>query len=89
MKIAVIGAGYVGLVTAACFSEFGYEVICIDNFFTGTKKNIEPIMHHPNFELIRHDVTESIKIEVDKIWHLACPASPIQYQKNTIKFHKK
>ena len=63
-------------------------VICIDNFFTGTKKNIEPLMHHPNFELIRHDVTESIKIEVDKIWHLACPASPIHYQFNPIKTTK-
>ena len=80
MKIAVIGAGYVGLVTAACFSEFGYEVICIDNFFTGTKKNMESLLGNPYFEIIRHDVTEPIKIEVDKIWHLACPASPIHYQ---------
>ena len=79
------GAGFLGSHLSKKLLERGEEVICIDNFFTGTKKNIEPLMNHPCFELIRHDVTEPIKIEVDKIWHLACPASPIHYQFNPIK----
>ena len=82
------GSGFLGSHLSRNLLERGEEVICIDNFFTGTKKNIEPLMHHPNFELIRHDVTESIQIEVDKIWHLACPASPIHYQFNPIKTTK-
>ena len=82
------GSGFLGSHLSKNLLERGEEVICIDNFFTGTKKNIEPLMNHPNFELIRHDVTESIKIEVDKIWHLACPASPIHYQFNPIKTTK-
>ena len=82
------GSGFLGSHLSKKLLERGEKVICIDNFFTGTKKNIEPLMHHPNFELIRHDVTDSIKIEVDKIWHLACPASPIHYQFNPIKTTK-
>jgi len=82
------GSGFLGSHLSKKLLERGEEVICLDNFFTGTKKNIEPLMHHPNFELIRHDVTESIKIEVDKIWHLACPASPVHYQFNPIKTTK-
>ena len=68
--------------------EAGEEVICLDNFFTGRKKNISKWINHPNFELIRHDVTIPISLEVDRIWHLACPASPINYQKNPIKTSK-
>ncbi len=82
------GSGFLGSHLSNKLLEQGEEVICIDNFFTGTKKNIERLMNHPNFELIRHDVTEPIKIEVDKIWHLACPASPIHYQFNPIKTTK-
>ena len=82
------GSGFLGSHLSKNLLERGEEVICIDNFFTGTKKNIEPLMNHPKYELIRHDVTESIKIEVDKIWHLACPASPIHYQFNPIKTTK-
>ena len=82
------GSGFLGSHLSKKLLEQGEEVICIDNFFTGTKKNIERLMNHPNFELIRHDVTEPIKIEVDKIWHLACPASPIHYQFNPIKTTK-
>ena len=82
------GSGFLGSHLSKNLLERGEEVICIDNFFTGTKKNIEPLMHYPNFELLRHDVTEPIKIEVDKIWHLACPASPIHYQFNPIKTTK-
>ena len=82
------GSGFLGSHLSKKLLERGEEVICIDNFFTGTKKNIEPLMNNPNFELIRHDVTEPIKIEVDQIWHLACPASPIHYQFNPIKTTK-
>ena len=82
------GSGFLGSHLSKNLLERGEEVICIDNFFTGTKKNIERLMNHPNFELIRHDVTEPIRIEVDKIWHLACPASPIHYQFNPIKTTK-
>tara|TARA_B100001248_G_scaffold236034_1_gene199181 strand:- start:583 stop:1452 length:870 start_codon:yes stop_codon:yes gene_type:complete len=64
------------------------EVICIDNYFTGRKSNLYNWMNNPKFELIRHDVTKPITLEVDKIWHLACPASPIHYQYNPIKTAK-
>jgi UDP-glucuronate decarboxylase len=68
--------------------ERGDEVICLDNYFTGRKSNIARWIGHPRFELIRHDVTEPIKLEVDRIWHLACPASPIHYQFNPVKTAK-
>ena len=82
------GCGFLGSHLAKRLLENGEEVISLDNFFTGTKKNIQNLYKYPNFELIRHDVTEPIKIEVDKIWHLACPASPIHYQHNPIKTTK-
>ena len=63
-------------------------MICLDNYFTGRKANIAQWIGHPRFELIRHDVTEPIKLEVDRIWHLACPASPIHYQFNPVKTAK-
>lgn len=63
----------------------GNEVICLDNFYTGTKKNIEYLTGHKNFEIMRHDVIDPFKIEVDQIYNLACPASPVQYQNNPIK----
>lgn len=63
----------------------GHEVIVLDNFFTGNKKNIEHWVHHPNFSLVRHDVTQPILLEVDQIYHLACPASPPHYQYNPVK----
>ena len=68
--------------------EAGEEVICLDNYFTGRKVNVAQWIEHPRFELIRHDVTEPIKLEVDRIWHLACPASPVHYQFNPIKTAK-
>ena len=68
--------------------ESGEEVICLDNYYTGRKANISHWLGHPRFELIRHDVTEPIRLEVDRIWHLACPASPIHYQFNPIKTAK-
>ncbi len=82
------GCGFLGSHLAKRLLEKGEEVICLDNFFTGTKKNIQDLNKFTNFEFIRHDVTEPIKIEVDKIWHLACPASPIHYQYNPIKTAK-
>ncbi len=68
--------------------ESNEEVICLDNYFTGRKVNIQKWIGHHNFELIRHDVTEPIKLEIDRIWHLACPASPIHYQFNPVKTAK-
>ncbi|MEO0947896.1 MAG: UDP-glucuronic acid decarboxylase family protein, partial [Cyanobacteria bacterium J06641_5] len=61
------------------------EVICVDNFYTGRKVNLLPWLDNPNFELIRHDITEPIRLEVDRIYHLACPASPVHYQYNPVK----
>ena len=82
------GAGFLGSHLIDRLMEKGEEVICIDNFFTGTKKNLIQWINNPNFELIRHDITKPITLEVDKIWHLACPASPIHYQFNPIKTAK-
>ncbi len=63
----------------------GHEVICLDNFYTGSKRNILKWLDHPYFEMIRHDITEPIRLEVDQIYHLACPASPVHYQYNPVK----
>ena len=82
------GSGFLGSHLSKELLKKGEEVICLDNYFTGDKKNIQDCINNSNFELIRHDVTEPIKIEVDKIWHLACPASPIHYQHNPIKTTK-
>lgn len=82
------GAGFLGSHLIDRLMNLNEEVICLDNYFTGEKSNIEKWIKHPNFELIRHDVTEPIQLEVDKIWHLACPASPIHYQQNPIKTSK-
>ena len=82
------GSGFLGSHLSKRLLDLGEEVICLDNFFTGTKRNCNEFLNNRNFELIRHDVTEPIKIEVDKIWHLACPASPIHYQFNPIKTAK-
>ena len=82
------GSGFLGSHLAKKLLERGEEVICLDNFFTGTKNNIKELFNYQNFEFIRHDVTEPIKLEVDNIWHLACPASPIHYQYNPIKTTK-
>ena len=79
------GAGFLGSHLVDRLMQKDEEVICLDNYFTGRKSNISEWIGHPNFELIRHDVTEPIKLEVDRIWHLACPASPIHYQFNPIK----
>lgn len=82
------GAGFLGSHLIDKLMNQNEEVICLDNYFTGNKSNIKKWLPHPNFELIRHDVTLPIQLEVDKIWHLACPASPIHYQHNPIKTAK-
>lgn len=79
------GAGFVGSHLCKRLLEQGNEVICLDNFFTGNKKNIIDLLEYPIFELVRHDITESYYAEVDEIYNLACPASPIHYQHNPIK----
>ena len=82
------GAGFIGSHLIDKLMNLNQEVICLDNYFTGSKSNIKQWLGHPNFEIIRHDVTEPIQLEVDQIWHLACPASPIHYQENPIKTAK-
>ena len=82
------GAGFLGSHLIDRLMESGEEVICLDNYYTGRKANVSQWLAHPRFELIRHDVTEPIRLEVDRIWHLACPASPIHYQFNPIKTAK-
>jgi UDP-glucuronate decarboxylase len=79
------GAGFIGSHLCQRLLEEGNEVLCLDNFFTGSKRNILHIKDHPYFELIRHDVTSPFFAEVDEIYNLACPASPIHYQFNPIK----
>jgi UDP-glucuronate decarboxylase len=82
------GAGFLGSHLIDRLMQAGEEVICLDNYFTGRKDNVRHWFGHPDFELIRHDVTEPIRLEVDRIWHLACPASPVHYQHNPIKTAK-
>ena len=86
MRILVTGgAGFIGSHLCERLLSEGHEVICLDNFFTGSKKNISGLFTNPRFELIRHDITEPILLEVDRIYNLACPASPIHYQFNPVK----
>ena len=82
------GAGFLGSHLVDELMRAGEEVICLDNFFNGRKQNLRQWWDHSRFEFIRHDVTEPIMLEVDRIWHLACPASPIHYQTNPVKTAK-
>ena len=82
------GAGFLGSHLIDQLIHLGHEVICVDNFFTGTKKNIVHLLDHPKFELIRHDVTFPLFVEVDEIYNLACPASPIHYQHDPVQTTK-
>ena len=79
------GAGFIGSHLCEKLLEVGNDVICLDNFFTGTKENIRHLLQNPHFELIRHDIVHPIFLEVDEIYNLACPASPIHYQYNPVK----
>lgn len=79
------GAGFLGSHLCERLLGQGHEVLCMDNFFTGRRKNVLHLMDNPDFELIRHDVVDPFKFEVDRIYNLACPASPVHYQYNPIK----
>jgi|TARA_B100001093_G_scaffold2437_1_gene2384 UDP-glucuronate decarboxylase len=79
------GAGFLGSHLCERLLGQGEEVLCMDNFFTGRRKNVARLMANPNFELMRHDVVDPFKVEVDRIYNLACPASPVHYQHNPIK----
>lgn len=82
------GCGFIGSHLSRKLLNQGEEVICIDNFHTGDESNIKKCLEFPKFEFLKHDITKPIKIDVDKIWHLACPASPNHYQLNPIKTAK-
>jgi UDP-glucuronate decarboxylase len=82
------GAGFLGSHLCDRLIEQGHDVLCVDNFFTGTKRNIEHLLGHPRFELMRHDVTFPLYVEVDEIFNLACPASPIHYQHDPVQTTK-
>lgn len=79
------GAGFIGSHLSERLLREGNEVVCLDNFFTGRKENIAHLLDNPLFEVIRHDITEPILLEVDEIYNLACPASPVHYQYNPVK----
>jgi UDP-glucuronate decarboxylase len=79
------GAGFLGSHLCERLLADGHEVICLDNFFSGKRQNVQHLRGNPNFELVRHDVVEPILLEVDRIFHLACPASPVHYQYNPVK----
>jgi UDP-glucuronate decarboxylase len=82
------GAGFLGSHLVDRLLEQGHEVLCVDNLFTGTKRNIEQLHNHPRFEFMRHDVTLPLYVEVDEIYNLACPASPIHYQHDPVQTTK-
>ena len=86
MRILVTGgAGFIGSHLIDRLMSNNHEVICLDNFYTGSKQNLLSWLNNPRFEIIRHDITEPIRLEVDQVYHLACPASPVHYQYNPIK----
>lgn len=82
------GAGFLGSHLIDRLLEMGHEVICVDNLFTGSKRNIEHLHNHPRFEFMRHDVTFPLYVEVDEIYNLACPASPVHYQYDPVQTTK-
>ena len=82
------GAGFIGSNLCARLLARGDEVLCVDNFFTGSRRNLEPLLGQPRFELLRHDVTFPLYVEVDEIYNLACPASPIHYQRDPVQTTK-
>lgn len=82
------GAGFLGSHLGARLLEEGHDILCVDNFFTGQKRNISHLLSNPNFELLRHDVTFPLYVEVDEIYNLACPASPVHYQFDPVQTTK-
>lgn len=82
------GAGFIGSHLCETLLNNGHEVLCVDNFFTGSRRNISHLLRDPNFELLRHDVTFPLYVEIDRIFNLACPASPIHYQHDPVQTTK-
>src|SRR6202046_4862151 len=82
------GAGFLGSHLCDRLIKQGHDVLCVDNFFTGSKDNLEHLLDHPRFELLRHDVTFPLFVEVDEIFNLACPASPVHYQHDPVQTTK-
>lgn len=86
MRVLVTGgAGFIGSHLCELLVKANHEVICLDNYFTGSKKNVYPLLDKPGFEIIRHDIINPIDLEVDQIYNLACPASPVFYQLNPVR----
>ncbi|MBW2965146.1 GDP-mannose 4,6-dehydratase, partial [Candidatus Woesearchaeota archaeon] len=86
MKILVTGgAGFIGSHLCEFLLDKGHEVLCVDNLFTGSKSNIQHLLSNTGFRFLQHDITEPLEIEVDQIYNLACPASPVHYQHDPIK----
>jgi len=82
------GAGFLGSHLCDRLLDQGHDVLCVDNFYTSTRRNITHLLEHPNFELLRHDVTFPLYVEVDRIYNLACPASPVHYQRDPVQTTK-
>ena len=82
------GAGFLGSHLCEKLLKEGHDVLCVDNFYTSTRRNIVPLLGYPNFELLRHDITFPLYVEVDEIYNLACPASPIHYQRDPVQTTK-
>ncbi|MGV8840425.1 MAG: GDP-mannose 4,6-dehydratase, partial [Bauldia sp.] len=82
------GAGFIGSHLCEALLERGHEVLCVDNFYTGSRANLAHLLANPRFELVRHDVTFPLYVEVDQIYNLACPASPIHYQRDPVQTTK-
>ncbi|MCZ2837711.1 UDP-glucuronic acid decarboxylase family protein [Modestobacter sp. VKM Ac-2985] len=82
------GAGFIGSHLCDRLIDLGHDVLCVDNFYSSTKSNVAHLLGHPRFELMRHDVTFPLYVEVDEIYHLACPASPIHYQRDPVQTTK-
>ncbi len=82
------GAGFIGSYVCERLLAAGHEVLCVDNFFTGTRRNLHALLSNPNFELLRHDVTLPLFVEVDEVFNLACPASPVHYQFDPVQTTK-
>src|SRR5688572_27092825 len=82
------GAGFICSDLCTRLIKEGYEVLCVDNFYTGTRNNVLHLLEHPRFELLRHDVTFPLYVEVDEIFNLACPASPVHYQFDPVQTTK-
>ena len=87
-KLVTGGAGFLGSHLCERLVEAGEDVLCVDNFYTGSKANVAHLLNEPNFELMRHDVTFPLYVEVDQIYNLACPASPVHYQHDPVQTTK-